>query len=1286
MQEGKINDIKKALCEIIGKPGAEGNYPQGSVSDLVTRQGKQAQGYFILRNALIWAINEGKGNEELLGSMRDVYSYLRLAREILAPVLDPDLIQEDLPPDIRDFAKQVLVPETGILPEISQKPVVTPPAVEKKQEEILELPESVKDDTTISTKPRLERSTEKPGVPLVDLYWDEKEIAWYSGPDEKRVRKESEKFVKKITPVVRNVLEIAAELVSLSPEEMRQRTENWKKDFQERTVEKRRSIDVLRERCASEKNRYKKASLKANLAKAERELFKLEERILAEYLPEAFAMASAAIYLEFGYFPHPEQIAAAIALNNGIPSKNYDRQRVGIKGTVVEQRTGEGKTLTAVLPLYLNALTSQPAHLATANDYLARVGAGWMGPVYERLGLTVGVVSVDSKGQPLTLLYDSAFLTDKPTVDPRLNHFRTCTVDEKGQLIHRQVFSADIIYASSTQLGFTYLRDNISSYRETQSGMSFRNIIVDEVDSVLIDEAQTPLIIAGEGELKKQDFIDSINLARILQKGVHYIVREKERICVLTDEGIVEIEKQIGLPEGQSIYDEDHVWILPLINNALSALNLFIKDKDYIVEDGRIVILNALTGHKMPGKSWQGGLHQAIEAKEGVELTTLHTTIAEISYQNFFRQFKKLAGMTGTASTVKKEFEKVYGLTVISLPKHKLQGKEFTSRIDERDEIFMDGETKWQTIIDDIISAYNRGQPVLVGVFSPQKAEWLSSILTEKGVFHGVLTAKNDYEEALVVAQAGRLGKVTIVTSIAGRGVDIMLGGNPEILAYEELKKQGVDISRPIDPELWERVYRPIAEDCLAQKAKAAQLGGLRVLVTEPFTDRRVDNQLRGRSGRQSDPGVSKLFLSFDDEILKIAMLETEADDVDMVTGKKPKKWKRFLVNYFRQAGQGTSVSGKFFEKKVREIRERRENFESDIRASVLAYDDVLKVQREFFYGSRQKIIDQVSTLDFEIDCVRMFAQRAIQNLLAKSRDKKNDDLVFEVFIQSVRSFMPVTFEQESLWHQLLTENDRAKTKNVTSVIAEEIVNFYIKSREDQIDKIRRMIADGKIRPRIQGLEVDAQKIFQDRWRQIMLKLIDSFWTWHLEEMEDLKSGIGLRAVGQQNPLFSYQIEGSRLYREGIENLKSKIGEVVFYSLIFLDRPKLSQGRQSTLITEDVRKPEGIEKKDVSEKSREVDRDEEYSIMFWKHTKERGLNSEAVREQMLKSLEVGIQSGIFSIFVNVRKTPKGEVDFDEETKEKLSAYRMLAKEKGYSIGPFQYHEKSGTAQAQITRT
>ncbi|HRR89722.1 MAG TPA: preprotein translocase subunit SecA, partial [Eubacteriales bacterium] len=735
------------------------------------------------------------------------------------------------------------------------------------------------------------------------------------------------------------------------------------------------------------------------------------------------------------------------------------------QGRIAEMATGEGKTLVATLPAYLNALTGEGVHIVTVNDYLARRDAEWMGKIYRFLGLSVGVVV--------------------PQMTP----------DAK-----RDAYNADITYCTNTELGFDFLRDNMAVRKSDKMQRKLNFAIVDEVDSILVDEARTPLIISGAGKKSSEVYKTADAFARTLKRDEDFTIEEKEKTVLLTESGIARAERYFKI---ENLSDIEHTDLTHHIVTALKAHHIMRRDDNYIVSDGEIIIVDEFTGRTMIGRRYSDGLHQAIEAKEGVHIKSENRTIATITYQNFFRMYKKLSGMTGTAKTEEQEFRDIYKLDVVVLPTN-LPSR----RHDNNDQIYVSMEGKLDAIVKDIEQCYKSKRPVLVGTVSVEKSEELSERLKRKQIPHNVLNAKHHKLEAEIVAQAGRLGTVTIATNMAGRGTDIMLGGNPEFLAKQKLEKDGyapADIEAatsflPVKTdkereakEEYLRLLDAFSQVTKKEKEEVIALGGLKIIGTERHESRRIDNQLRGRAGRQGDPGETVFYISLD-------------DDVARVFGGERLKGIMSTLN----PDPTVPISSAMVTRQIESAQRRVESRNFSIRKQVLSYDDVMNVQREIIYGERGKVLDGIDVHEQIVKMIPPLAAGIVQTHADYSGDYHEWD--YEAF-------------NRALEQKLLPEG--------TKLMNAELASCYdVKKLTDAVVKAATETYEKKIEA-IKAYGFD----FSELERIVLLRNVDQKWMDHLESMDALRQGIGLRGYGQRDPVIEFRREGFELFDDMITRI-----------------------------------------------------------------------------------------------------------------------------------------------------
>jgi len=742
--------------------------------------------------------------------------------------------------------------------------------------------------------------------------------------------------------------------------------------------------------------------------------------------------------------------------------RHFDVQLIGgivlHEGKIAEMKTGEGKTLVATLPVYLNALEGKGVHVVTVNDYLARRDAQWMGPIYNFLGLSVGVIQHDS-----SFIYDPMYHSH----DRRLQYLKPVE--------RRKAYYADITYGTNNEFGFDYLRDNMKYDINDYVQRELNYAIVDEVDSILIDEARTPLIISGPSEESTDKYYRIDRIVPKLRKDVDYTVDEKAKTVILTEEGNAKVERLLGV---DNLYDPINMELVHHVNQALRAHELFKRDVDYVVKDGEVIIVDEFTGRLMPGRRWSDGLHQAIEAKEGVKIASENQTLATITFQNYFRMYRKLAGMTGTADTEAEEFAKIYNLDVVVIPTNKPM-----IRIDHPDVIYKTARAKFNAVVDEIEDCYRRGQPVLVGTISIEKSEYLSSLLRKRKIPHNVLNAKYHEREAEIIAQAGRSGAVTIATNMAGRGTDIVLGGNPEGIAREMLREKG---------DYTEGDYREALEKarelCRKDREKVISAGGLHIIGTERHEARRIDNQLRGRSGRQGDPGSSRFYLSLEDDLMRIF----GSDRISGLMGKLG-------------MDESQPIENKWVTKAVENAQRKVEAHNFEIRKHLLEYDDVMNKQRAEIYSFRREIL---LSEDLKERVLEM-AEEVLEDIIyAHCPDSKYPE---EWDVKGLR---------DALYGQF---------------------SIYPEISGNSIEELREALG-GQIRRAYEEKEREiGPEMLRHLEKIVMLQVVDSQWKDHLLNMDHLKEGIGLRGYGQMDPLVEYKKEAFEAFAGVGERISSEV-------------------------------------------------------------------------------------------------------------------------------------------------
>jgi preprotein translocase subunit SecA len=762
-----------------------------------------------------------------------------------------------------------------------------------------------------------------------------------------------------------------------------------------------------------------------------------------DLLPEAFASVREAAKRTIGQRHFNVQVMGATALHQGL---------------IAEMKTGEGKTLVSTMPAYLNALSGEGVHLVTVNDYLAKRDSEWMGPIFRALGIHVGLIQ-----------------------------------SQMSPSQRRPAYNSDITYGTNNEFGFDYLRDNMAMRLDDMVQRKHHFAIVDEVDSILIDEARTPLIISGPAQDSAKWYGVFARLGPRLRRDGDYEVDEQKRTVSVTEDGVRRVEEYLGV---ENLYDHTNTPLVHYLHNALRAKELYKRDVDYIVKDGEVLIVDEFTGRILDGRRYSEGLHQAIEAKEGVRVMAENQTLATITIQNYFRMYEKLAGMTGTAKTQAREFEEVYKLGVVEIPTNQPM-----VRADKQDEIYKNEDAKWRAVVEDLAERYEKGQPVLVGTVSIEKSETLSGLLQRRGVPHNVLNAKHHEKEAMIIAQAGRKGSVTVATNMAGRGVDIMLGGNPEYLARQEMAANGFDNDRYLMFEMdeeerraYEAAYQPIFEkhktDTDAAHDDVVELGGLYVLGTERHESRRIDNQLRGRSGRQGDPGESRFYLSLGDDLMRLFASER----IESIMNRL--KWP-----------EDEPITARIVSRAIENAQKQVEAVNFERRKNVLKYDGVMNKQREVIYGDRSRILQGEDLKDQALGMVNEVIGGVVGQFVSKEVYSEEWDL--SGLLTAIHSTYP-----SGLTKADLEGIDDADV--LMETVLQESIGAYEK-REQEL----------------------GEEVVRELERMVLLSVIDNRWREHLAEMDYLQEGIHLRAYGQRDPLVEYQREALEMF----EDLKGSITE-----------------------------------------------------------------------------------------------------------------------------------------------
>ena len=835
----------------------------------------------------------------------------------------------------------------------------------------------------------------------------------------------SEKEVKRIMPIVDKINSLEDEISKLTDEELKNKTNEFKEQLD-------------------------------------------NGKTLDDILPEAFAVVREASKRVLGMRHFDVQLIGGIILH---------------QGRIAEMKTGEGKTLVATLPVYLNALTGRGVHVITVNDYLAKRDSEWMGKLYKFMGLSVGLVIAG--------------------MDPKAK---------------QKAYACDITYGTNNEFGFDYLRDNMVIYKEQLVQRDLAYAIVDEIDSILIDEARTPLIISGRANQssdlykKANDFVKRLTPKIIVEEDVKdeaqaednenydYIVDLKAKSASLTQKGIKKAEETFHL---ENFNDIDNSTLVHHVNQALRAHGVMKKDIDYIVKDGEVLIVDEFTGRIMYGRRYNNGLHQAIEAKEGVKIADESKTLATITFQNYFRMYDKLSGMTGTAMTEEAEFEEIYNLDVISIPTNKPM-----IRKDLNDAIYKNEKAKFNAIVQSVKESHEKGQPVLIGTVSIEKSEKLSNILKKEGIKHEVLNAKYHEKEAEIIAQAGKFGAVTIATNMAGRGTDIMLGGNSEYLAKQEMRKNKVPENlieesntyyETDDQEIlrarekFNELEKKYDEEIKEETEKVLAAGGLKIIGTERHESRRIDNQLRGRSGRQGDPGESKFYIGLDDDLMKIF-------GGDMIT------------KVYNAVGMDESIpiENKIISNAVESAQKKVEGRNFSIRKNVLKYDDVMNAQREIIYKQRRQVLDGENLKDNILNMIKSLAEEVVISQFAGDND----------------------VNQEAL---------NTNIKNIFGVDISDFVKENAKDSNKIIEKLQEVALSEYDK---KEAEIGSEEL-RELERVVMLKVVDQKWMDHIDAMDELKDGIGLRAYGQQDPVVKYRIEGMDMFDEMVLDIKHDVVQMM---------------------------------------------------------------------------------------------------------------------------------------------
>lgn len=841
------------------------------------------------------------------------------------------------------------------------------------------------------------------------------------------------KKVKKMLPIVEHINKLEPEMEALTDEQLRAKTQ----EFKEHLANRETSSDIKKDRA-------------------------LEKKALDEILPEAFAVVREAGKRVLNMRHFDVQLIGGIFLHNA---------------HIAEMRTGEGKTLVATLPAYLNALTGKGVHVITVNDYLAKRDSEWMGRIYKFLGLTVGVI---------------------------LSNNRDADEFERK----KAAYACDITYGTNNEFGFDYLRDNMAGSLDMLVQRPYNYAIIDEVDSILIDEARTPLIISGRLEQSAQLYQTMSKIAPQMKKDLDYEVDEKNKNVILSEEGIDHAQSLLGI---EDLFDVSNQYAHHLLQ-ALKAKELYQKDTDYVVRNGEVMIVDEFTGRLMEGRRWSDGLHQAVEAKEGVKIQDETQTLASITFQNLFRLYPKLSGMTGTAMTEEAEFGKIYNLEVTTIPTNKPD-----IRINMPDVVYKSQKQKYLSVVDEIAKMHELGRPVLVGTISIDRSEHLADLLKKRGIKHNVLNAKHHEKEAYIIAQAGRFGAVTIATNMAGRGTDILLGGNAEYLAKDMLEQKGITEESPNFENEKEAALKEAKAITEAEHDKVVQAGGLHVIGTERHESRRIDNQLRGRAARQGDPGSTRFFLSLEDDLMRIF-------------------GGQHIINLMNTLNveEDMAIESNLITRQIQASQRKVETYHFDIRKSVLEYDDVMNIQREKFYNQRRRVLKGE---DLTADIYYMIERemdRIIKSYISPGQNPQEyiyEDL--QSMIKEVHSLVPQLAYLEvndiqGLSYESIFEKFKKLAVEAYREHEEETIQFYnnIQQQYEEVYTPEEPFSHTNV---MRNIEKD-----------ILLRVVDNKWIDHLHNIDMLRDGIGLRAYGQKDPLIEYKREAYDLFNNMMYEIQSE--------------------------------------------------------------------------------------------------------------------------------------------------
>ena len=884
----------------------------------------------------------------------------------------------------------------------------------------------------------------------------------------------------------------------------------WSKIFKSdnaRNIDKLEKIAKKVEELQDKYRAYSDEDLK-NTTQVLKDRLKNGEKSI-DILPDAFACVREASSRVIGKRHYHVQILGGIAL---------------FQGRIAEMKTGEGKTLVETLPAYLVALEGKGVHIVTVNEYLSTRDAEWMGKIFKFLGLTVGINTHDMNPEQ-----------------------------------KKQAYACDITYSTNNELGFDYLRDNMVMRPEDRVARGYHFAIIDEVDSILIDEARTPLIISGKGMKSSEEYKKASRFAKSL-KPADYEIDEKEKAIRLNESGIAKAEKYYSI---ENLSDINNIELNHYINNALKAQYIMKKDNNYIVKDGEVIIVDEFTGRLMEGRKYSNGLHQAIEAKEGLEVRDENKTLATITFQNFFRIYDKISGMTGTAKTEETEFNKIYNLDVVTIPTNKP-----VKRIDWTDIIYPTEKAKINAIIEEVKKVHEEGRPVLVGTITIEKSEEISKALTQAKIKHNVLNAKNHQKESMIIAQAGRLGQVTIATNMAGRGTDIMLGGNPEYLAKQKMQELGYSDEQiefctsylPSDNaelekarEKYKKYYKEFEQVTEDEKQKVISLGGLHIIGTERHESRRIDNQLRGRAGRQGDPGSSVFYVSMEDELMR-------RFGGDKLQG---------VVRFFK-ISDDTAFTLKFLAKQIEAAQRRIEGFNFSARHTVLKFDDVNNQQRKEIYKERNRVLDGADVHDEVVDMIAEFARNTVFDAI----DGKE------------------SFEEWNIEKINSNLNNRVLPADANYVTDEMIEGLEAQELADKVAEKAIEVYEEKCKA-LNSIKIDSQRIE----REILLRVVDSLWRDHIDFMEILRGEIGLRAYGNHDPLVAYKEESSKAYETMINRVREETAMFLLNFKVQIERQVPVTITRKKLTEEDMAKirkiaEENMKKKNAGEKPQEPEKQE----------------------------------------------------------------------------------------------